>query len=165
MALESIRIRSIAEAAAIAQPEKQPSPGDTELVNKHQRRDRRRAGRLLSEMPEHLRSALDLASLHGMTPNEISEQTGIPMGTVKSRIRLGLNWIRKRFDDQDLHWFRRVIPGSRGLAQELSAKIQATAQGRQEFRQAFLWFSSLRRSKLLVPEKGNCEVLHGKWSC
>lgn len=54
---------------------------------------------LLSGMPAHLRTALCLAYMEGLTHSEISARTGDPLGTVKSRIRLGLEWIRKRLNE------------------------------------------------------------------
>ncbi|EBA16404.1 RNA polymerase sigma factor RpoE [Roseobacter sp. SK209-2-6] len=58
---------------------------------------------------EHLKTALDQlqpdqkkmiekAYLGDLTHKEISVQTGLPLGTVKSRIRLGLNRLRKELE-------------------------------------------------------------------
>jgi RNA polymerase sigma-70 factor (ECF subfamily) len=49
----------------------------------------------LRELPE---DTLELFSLHfekGMSHNEISKQTGIPIGTVKTKLRRGLIKARK----------------------------------------------------------------------
>jgi RNA polymerase sigma factor (sigma-70 family) len=47
--------------------------------------------RTLSDRP---RQVIELAYIHGFTHQEIAERTGIPLGTVKSDIRRGLETIR-----------------------------------------------------------------------
>lgn len=61
----------------------------------------RKIGLLLAEMPIHLRSAMELFYLHGLTHAEISSRTGEPLGTIKSRIRLALQWLRKRIEEEN----------------------------------------------------------------
>jgi RNA polymerase sigma-70 factor, ECF subfamily len=60
------------------------------------RQNVQRMADLFVEMPLHLRNTLQLAYFEGLTHTEISIRMGEPLGTVKSRIRLGLEWIRKR---------------------------------------------------------------------
>jgi len=50
----------------------------------------------ISELPEDQRRTLELAYFEGLTHQEISEQTGTPLGTVKTRVRLGLMKLRDR---------------------------------------------------------------------
>lgn len=50
----------------------------------------------ISELPADQRRALELAYFDGLTHQEISEQTGTALGTVKTRIRLGLMKLRDR---------------------------------------------------------------------
>ena len=49
----------------------------------------------LASMPALQRSALDMAFFEGLTHSEISEKTGEPLGTIKTRIRAGLLALRK----------------------------------------------------------------------
>jgi RNA polymerase sigma-70 factor, ECF subfamily len=44
----------------------------------------------LAALPEAQREVIDLAYFGGLTQTEIAERTGAPLGTVKSRVRLGL---------------------------------------------------------------------------
>lgn len=48
----------------------------------------------LTALPEEQRTALVMAYLHGATQQEIAERTGAPLGTVKTRLRLGLAKLR-----------------------------------------------------------------------
>ncbi len=57
--------------------------------------DAEKARRLMTRLPTEQRQALELAFLDGLTHVEIAERIGQPLGTVKSRIRLGLLFLRK----------------------------------------------------------------------
>lgn len=60
------------------------------------RRDRnRRLAGAIKHLPEEQRDALLLAYGRGMTASEIAEATAIPLGTAKSRLRLGLRKTRE----------------------------------------------------------------------
>jgi RNA polymerase sigma-70 factor (ECF subfamily) len=50
---------------------------------------------VLKEMPAAQRSALEMAYFEGYSQSEISEKTGEPLGTIKTRIRAGLMILRK----------------------------------------------------------------------
>jgi RNA polymerase sigma-70 factor (ECF subfamily) len=71
----------------------EPSPRatPTSLVERYRLRER------LSKMPDILQQVLILGYFEGMTTSEIAERLGVPVGTVKSRTRLALEALRKRF--------------------------------------------------------------------
>src|SRR5215468_824984 len=51
----------------------------------------------LNEMNADQRKALEMAYFQGLTHTEIAEKTGEPLGTIKTRIRSGLQALRARF--------------------------------------------------------------------
>ncbi|MCM3746631.1 sigma-70 family RNA polymerase sigma factor [Paenibacillus pasadenensis] len=53
----------------------------------------------LSELNEEQKQVLEWVYYGGFTQQEISDRHDIPLGTVKSRIRLGLRQLRKRLGD------------------------------------------------------------------
>ncbi len=50
---------------------------------------------VLRKLPTEQREAISLAYFAGLTHSEIASQTGIPLGTVKSRVRLGIQRMRE----------------------------------------------------------------------
>ena len=56
--------------------------------------DRSTVRAALSHLPEAQREALVLAYWGGLTADQIAERAGVPLGTAKSRIRLGLARLR-----------------------------------------------------------------------
>lgn len=57
--------------------------------------DRSRVVRAVHSLPEDQRVALLLAYFRDLTQKEIAETLGEPLGTIKSRIRIGLHKLRK----------------------------------------------------------------------
>jgi len=54
------------------------------------------AHKAMAELPPERRQVLRLSFYEGLTHEQISSDTGIPVGTVKSHVRRGLNSIRNR---------------------------------------------------------------------
>ncbi|MBO9532079.1 MAG: sigma-70 family RNA polymerase sigma factor [Solirubrobacteraceae bacterium] len=77
--------------AAGIDPEPQPDDPSMRAVAGERAATVREA---LHELPEPQREALVLAYWGGLTAEEIARRIGVPLGTVKSRIRLGLAKLR-----------------------------------------------------------------------
>jgi RNA polymerase sigma-70 factor (ECF subfamily) len=49
----------------------------------------------LGQLPVEQRQAVELAYFEGMTQSEIANKTGIPLGTVKTRVRTAMQTLRR----------------------------------------------------------------------
>jgi len=52
----------------------------------------------LAQLPSEQREPIELGFLNGITHAEIARQTGIPLGTIKTRIRTGLRRLRSSLE-------------------------------------------------------------------
>jgi RNA polymerase sigma-70 factor (ECF subfamily) len=52
---------------------------------------------VMNELAPDQRTAMEMAFFEGLTHTEIAEKTGEPLGTIKTRIRSGLQLLRSRF--------------------------------------------------------------------
>ena len=64
--------------------------------------DRAEIAAALATLSPAQREAIELAYWGGLTQQEIAERTGAPLGTVKSRVRLGLLALRRALTDEGL---------------------------------------------------------------
>ncbi len=66
------------------------------------RLDRVEVTAAVATLPEAQREALELAYWAGLSQSEISERLGVPLGTVKSRVRLALVTLRRELGEATL---------------------------------------------------------------
>jgi RNA polymerase sigma-70 factor (ECF subfamily) len=89
------RMRDKFEASA---PKSEPSEAFTETWRNSQRDQVRKA---LNTLPQEQLKILELAYFSGYTHVEIAELVGVPLGTVKGRMRLGLKKLGAYFESRD----------------------------------------------------------------
>ncbi len=89
--------RRTQDRAQATAPTSQPSEAFAETWRNSQRQQVRQA---LQALPQEQLKVLELAYFSGHTHTEIAELLDLPLGTVKSRMRLGLKKIREYFVSQ-----------------------------------------------------------------
>ena len=65
-------------------------------VDVEHREQRRLVRASLASLPREQREALELGYFGGLSQSEIADRTGVPLGTVKTRMRLALGKLRER---------------------------------------------------------------------
>jgi RNA polymerase sigma-70 factor (ECF subfamily) len=79
-------------------PDPQPDPSEQVWVMEQQRVVRQALG----ELPENQRLVLELAYFGGLSQSQIAERTSQPLGTVKTRMRMGLQNLRGQLETNKL---------------------------------------------------------------
>jgi RNA polymerase sigma-70 factor, ECF subfamily len=57
--------------------------------------DREKVARAVAELPPDQRQVIELAYFEGLSQTQIAQKLGEPLGTVKTRMRLGMNKLRQ----------------------------------------------------------------------
>jgi RNA polymerase sigma-70 factor (ECF subfamily) len=72
--------------------------------------DREQVRQALEQLPPDFREAIVLREMEGLSYREISTTTGVPLGTVMSRLSRGRDWLR------------RILAGARSTPRSLNPK-------------------------------------------
>ena len=76
---------------------KSDDPTPEEIVSSRERQERTQTA--LATLPDDQRSVVALSYLEGLSHSEIAERLNLPLGTVKSRMRLAYQKIREAVED------------------------------------------------------------------
>jgi len=81
----------------VIEDENLPDPNETLDEDKRQTRIRK----ALAQLPEQQLQLVELAFFTELSHSQIAEETGLPLGTVKSRIRLAFGRLRRVLEEDD----------------------------------------------------------------
>lgn len=85
----NVRLRAIDEGCV---PMRAPAGPELEATRGEQQRD---VARALEALPADQRSLIEEAYFHGLTHSELAARFSVPLGTVKTRVRMGLLALRQ----------------------------------------------------------------------
>ena len=100
-------IRSRRRTATMTDPEgyetleRIPSGGASVESQVQQNLDRERIMRALSTLPETQKDVILLAYYEGFSQSEMAERLGLPLGTIKTRVRLAMQKLRAVLQEDD----------------------------------------------------------------
>lgn len=83
--------------AEIAPGSEPAANGPESAVSRNMERERVRVA--IASLPQEQKEVLALAYFQGLSQSQIAEATGQPLGTVKTRIRLGMQKLREALQD------------------------------------------------------------------
>jgi len=96
-AIDRIRAKKAQPATLSFEPEAFPEPVSADATPEEAsviEERRRRVQQVLNELPPEQREVVILSFFGGLTHAELAERLGEPLGTVKSRVRMGLHKLR-----------------------------------------------------------------------
>jgi RNA polymerase sigma-70 factor (ECF subfamily) len=92
----AVRVRAV---EALEEPPPPPTPEGTAATGERQREVRR----ALAQLAPDQRELIEQAYFLGLTQSELAERHRLPLGTVKTRMRAGLQELRRQLDTRLVH--------------------------------------------------------------
>ncbi len=71
---------------------------DESILDTAQWHDGQLLRQLMGQLPDEQRQVIELAFFYGLTHAQMAEQLGLPLGTVKTRVRLALKKLKEMWD-------------------------------------------------------------------
>ncbi|WP_203291341.1 sigma-70 family RNA polymerase sigma factor [Maricaulis parjimensis] len=93
---KTVRAGKMDEQDPILQPE--PAPEADDLLSRSEDVDQ--VSRALADLPDDQKTVLELAFVEGLSHSEIATRLDLPLGTVKSRVRLAMSKLRLSLGDE-----------------------------------------------------------------
>jgi RNA polymerase sigma-70 factor (ECF subfamily) len=94
-AIDRLRQLGARQRLATGAAENQPEEVSDALADTFRSEQKEIVKRALAQLPQEQRHALTLAYYDGLTQSEIASHLGTPLGTVKTRMRSGMNKLRE----------------------------------------------------------------------
>jgi RNA polymerase sigma-70 factor (ECF subfamily) len=97
-AIDRLRRREALQPAATRSAGRAPGPPETPHAHEAHdpsAKERERLAGAVSDLPADQRQAVEMAYFEGLSQTQIAQRLGEPLGTVKTRVRLGMDRLRK----------------------------------------------------------------------
>jgi RNA polymerase sigma-70 factor, ECF subfamily len=91
--IDRFRTNSVRNRTVVAAP--QPPPVETPEARAAMSEQQRAVAHALEALPPEQRQLIEEAYFSGLTQSELAERFGLPLGTVKTRVRTGLMTLRR----------------------------------------------------------------------
>jgi len=94
-AIDRLRRREALQRATLHSIDHAPAGHEEAHGHEHSGEDRERLKKAVASLPADQRQVIELAYFEGLSQTQIAQRLGEPLGTVKTRVRLGMNKLRQ----------------------------------------------------------------------
>lgn len=93
-AIDRLRRREALRRATLHSVDQAAAAGDV-AVSSDASEEREKVARAVASLPADQRQVIELAYFEGLSQTQIAQKLGEPLGTIKTRVRLGMNKLRQ----------------------------------------------------------------------